>query len=239
MIALFIKLLLAHFIGDFLLQPKNWVENKEKNKHKSIYLYAHVGMHMLLILLVLQFRFDYFWAISFIPITHLLIDAWKLIFTNKKNARNLFFIDQFLHLAVIGLVSFAYFPDNEILSKFWSAEFTLFAVCLLFATFVSNIIMMVVLSKWTLTEENNRESSLEQAGKYIGILERSFIFLMIIANYPLGVGFLITAKSVFRYNDLTRAKDRRLTEYVLIGSLMSFGLAIVAGLGYKYFKQLL
>ena len=73
MIALFIKLLLAHFIGDFLLQPKNWVENKEKNKHKSIYLYAHVGMHMLLILLVLQFRFDYFWAILFIPITHLLI----------------------------------------------------------------------------------------------------------------------------------------------------------------------
>lgn len=239
MLELFLKLLLAHFIGDFLLQPKFWVENKEKNKHKSIYLYAHVGLHLLLILLVLQFRFDYFWAIIFIPITHLFIDAWKLNYTNKNNARKLFFIDQFLHLAAICLVSFTYFPNNELLSKIWSIEFTLFAVCLLFATFVSNIIMLVVLSKWNLIEENDTESSLEQAGKYIGLLERSFIFIMIIANYPLGVGFLITAKSVFRYNDLTRAKDRRLTEYVLIGSLLSFGLAIVAGLGYKYLKQLL
>lgn len=36
---LIIKLILAHFIGDFLLQPKSWVEEKEKLKAKSFKLY--------------------------------------------------------------------------------------------------------------------------------------------------------------------------------------------------------
>jgi hypothetical protein len=36
----FVKLLLAHLLGDFLLQPTLWVLDKEK-KHKSKYLYIH------------------------------------------------------------------------------------------------------------------------------------------------------------------------------------------------------
>ena len=49
-----------------------------------------------------------------------------------------------------------------------------------------------------------------------------------------GVGFLIAAKSVFRFGDLSKAKDRKLTEYILIGTLLSFGLAILFGLCYEY-----
>jgi len=45
---------------------------------------------------------------------------------------------------------------------------------------------------------------------------------------------LIAAKSVFRFGDLSRAKDRKLTEYILIGTFLSFGLAIAIGLGYLY-----
>jgi len=40
MILLF-KLLLAHLLGDFLLQPDSWVKAKEKNKLKAWQLYAH------------------------------------------------------------------------------------------------------------------------------------------------------------------------------------------------------
>jgi len=47
------------------------------------------------------------------------------------------------------------------------------------------------------------------------------------------IGFLIAAKSVFRFGDLSRAKDRKLTEYILIGTLLSFGFAILIGLLYK------
>ena len=33
-----IKLLLAHLIGDFIMQPTKWVLDKEHKKDKSIYL---------------------------------------------------------------------------------------------------------------------------------------------------------------------------------------------------------
>jgi len=52
-----------------------------------------------------------------------------------------------------------------------------------------------------------------------------------------GVGFLLTAKSVFRYGDLSESKNRKLTEYVLIGTLLSFSLAIIAGLVYSYYGR--
>ena len=38
----FIKLLLAHFIGDFLFQPKSWVVEKEKLKVRSFKFYIHL-----------------------------------------------------------------------------------------------------------------------------------------------------------------------------------------------------
>jgi hypothetical protein len=40
------------------------------------------------------------------------------------------------------------------------------------------------------------------------------------------VGFLLAAKSVFRFGDLKDDHDRMRTEYVLIGTLLSFGIAI-------------
>ena len=92
------------------------------------------------------------------------------------------------------------------------------------------------MSKWSL-EEDNSEDSLESAGKYIGILERLFVFILL--NQWSAIGLLIAAKSVFRFGDLSRAKDRKLTEYILIGTLISFGLAIFIGPVYQYLiKQL-
>jgi hypothetical protein len=44
------------------------------------------------------------------------------------------------------------------------------------------------------------------------------------------IGFLLAAKSIFRFGDLKEAKDRKLTEYVLIGTLLSFGIALLIGL---------
>jgi len=93
--------------------------------------------------------------------------------------------------------------------------------------------MRVLMGKWEL-EEDNTEKSLSQAGKYIGILERLFVFTFIVLNQWAAIGLLITAKSVFRFGDLSKAKDRKLTEYVLIGTLLSFGIAISTGLLYLW-----
>ena len=77
---------------------------------------------------------------------------------------------------------------------------------------------------------DGNEKSLNQAGKYIGILERIFVFIFVITGKWEGIGFLLAAKSVFRFGDLKESKDRKLTEYILIGTLLSFGIAIATGM---------
>ncbi|RZK17109.1 MAG: DUF3307 domain-containing protein, partial [Pedobacter sp.] len=47
-----IKLILAHLIGDFFLQPTSWVKDKERKKLKSAKLYLHVLVHVGLIFIV-------------------------------------------------------------------------------------------------------------------------------------------------------------------------------------------
>lgn len=168
--------------------------------------------------------------------SHLIIDWIKLSLEGKINTRILFLLDQLLHLVIISLVVFLNNPYKINFQKIYSTETLLFTLAILTVTFVTSILMKIIMSKWSL-EENKTDVSLENAGKYIGILERLFVFGFIVLNQWSAIGFLITAKSVFRFSDLSRAKDRKLTEYILIGTLISFGLAILVGLLYQYISK--
>jgi hypothetical protein len=64
--------------------------------------------------------------------------------------------------------------------------------------------------------------SLPKGGRLIGRLERAMILMLVIAGEPGGIGFLIAAKSLLRFNELARDHDRRVSEYVIIGTLASF-----------------
>jgi len=238
MIVLFIKLILSHFIGDFLLQPQKWVEHKEKYKHKSKYLYYHVLVHFLALLVVLQFDFNYWLGILIIILSHYIIDLLKLNLKTKTNARLLFGIDQLAHLILIAITVSIYKPYDLNLSSIYNPKFLLLITAILGVTIVSSIIMKVVISRWYF-KENNSRLSLENAGAFIGILERLFVFALIISHHWEGIGFLIAAKSVLRFSDLSKAKDRKLTEYILIGTLLSFGLAVIFGITYEYVLELI
>ena len=72
-----IKLILAHLIGDFLLQPTSWVKEKEKRKASSGKLYIHVLIHGALVLLLLWDLNRWCFAVS-LMLVHLLIDLIKL-----------------------------------------------------------------------------------------------------------------------------------------------------------------
>ena len=58
---IFIKLFLAHLIGDFILQSNKWVVDKELNKLKSKYLYFHVIIHFEPLNLVEKEEMDYYY----------------------------------------------------------------------------------------------------------------------------------------------------------------------------------
>ena len=232
MLAIFIKLILAHIIGDFLMQPAKWVNHKETYKHKSKFLYWHILVHLVALIIVLQADTKYWLGIIIIVVTHYIIDVIKLHLKPSINERVLFSLDQIAHLSIIALVVSIYEPYQLNINNLYTTSSLLFITSLLCVTVVSSILMKTIISKWSLEEDTNEES-LDNAGAYIGMLERLFVFAFIIMQYWEGIGFLLAAKSVFRFGDLSKAKDRKLTEYILIGTLISFGLAIITGILYN------
>ena len=231
---LLVKLLLAHIIGDFFLQPEKWVKEKEKKKLKSPKLYFHIIIHIAVLFIVL---WDVaLWAmILIIGGTHLIIDVLKLLIQKKKTKRLLFFIDQILHVLALIVIYYLYSDNTFSIESILTETNLLILVCLLFLTIPTSIIMKTIFSKWNISKLTENNESLKDAGKYIGILERLLVFIFIIVNHWEAVGFLITAKSVFRFGDLKESKHRKLTEYILIGTLISFGIAIIIGLLFKTF----
>ena len=229
-----IQLLLAHLLGDFFLQPTKWVEENERKKLKSVTLYIHVFVHVALTALLL-------WDVSSWPIviivgiSHFIIDGLKLSFQKKSTKRLFFLVDQLLHIFVI-LACFVFIHKKDHKFNFEITEHhVLLITCLLFLTVPVAVIMKTIFLKWNIAELTKNNESLTDAGKYIGILERILVFIFIVLNHWEAVGFLITAKSVFRFGDLKESKTRQLTEYILIGTLISFGFAILTGIAYIFF----
>ncbi|WP_316766250.1 DUF3307 domain-containing protein [Pedobacter frigiditerrae] len=221
-----LKLLLAHILGDFFLQPNSWVEEKEKKKLKSAKFYLHIAIHIALIFIVfLSFSV---WKIALVVgVLHGIIDALKLIFQNAKTKRIWFFVDQLLHIAVILTCWQYYYYATINLHFLQNTKFWLFLMGALFLTSPAAIFIRVIIAKWI---PESTTSSLQDAGKFIGIIERLLIYLFVCTNHFEAVGFLLAAKSIFRFGDLKEAHDIKLTEYVLIGTLLSFGIALIVAM---------
>lgn len=227
---LLIKLLLSHLLGDFVFQPSTWVAAKEEKKLKAWQLYVHVLIHGLL-LLAIVWNLNFILPALIIVVTHLAIDVLKLQLQKQSTKRLWFLIDQSLHVSVIVLVwcwieqptlNFDIFNDPNVL---------IFITALVFLTTPTSVIVKNTISKWTPTSALYPSAdSLENAGRYIGILERLFVFVFVVSNSWEGIGFLIAAKSIFRFGDLKESSDLKLTEYILIGTLLSFGIAFGIGL---------
>ena len=226
---LLIRLLLAHLAGDFLLQPDSWVKEKELRKYRSPKLYAHALLHGLLILLLV---WDLSFAVPalFIAATHLVIDLAKVSFQKPDRKVRWFIADQTLHVLVLVLVwyawkqpvlSFTHLPLDRIL---------LVVTAAVFLTSPASALIKMIISSWTPDTFYDVSTSLPDAGKIIGYLERLLVLTFILASHWEAVGFLLAAKSVFRFGNLKESHDRKLTEYVLIGTLLSFGLAIAVAL---------
>lgn len=230
---LLLKLLLAHLAGDFLLQPVRWVRDKEARKFRSPKLYLHALIHGVIAWLLV-------WDVSFwlpvviIIVTHYFIDLAKALFQKPANRTLWFVFDQVLHLLVISIIWLSW--DSLDLSVIHiSAEQLLIVItAIVFLTNPSSVIIKTIISQWTPDTFYSVSTSLPDAGKFIGYLERLLVLLFILFNHWEAVGFLLAAKSVFRFGNLKESNDRKLTEYVLIGTLLSFAIALAVSLIASY-----
>jgi hypothetical protein len=225
---LLIQFFLAHIIGDFFVQPGSWVRDKERNKLASVYLYIHVVIHFLLLLLLTAGRWR---QAGIIAVLHLLIDGAKLVIQKHNNRRRWFFIDQLLHLLVLVAVWAFTMHMNVDWTLLQNRNLLATVTGFLFLLTPTSFIIKTVISKWQPASITTfTGGSLENAGQLIGMIERLMVMTFILLGKWEGVGFMLAAKSVFRFGDLKEAKDMKLTEYVLIGTFLSFGLAIITGL---------
>jgi hypothetical protein len=125
------------------------------------------------------------------------------------------------------------------LENIFTDKLLLLLIFILVVTSVSVIIIRIVITQWNLKTKKGNYNSLAKAGRYIGVLERLFVFAFVVTNHWEAIGLFLAAKSVFRFGDLTSSKNRKLTEYILIETLLSFGITIFLGVLYLYFLNVL
>ncbi|MCF6224048.1 MAG: DUF3307 domain-containing protein [Flavobacteriaceae bacterium] len=231
LISILIRLLISHFLGDFLLQSKKGVKHKNKYKITSKYLYLHVLIHGILAY-VLVGQWTNFLLPIIVMILHYFIDLLKIY--QIKNVK-WFLVDQLLHvLSLFFLWIFFYNQQEIVFSQIVlltsSIKFWIVVLGYIFVLNPTAFMIYYLTKKWQDELGEVNEKGLTNAGKWIGILERILILTFILVNQFSAVGFLLAAKSIFRFGDLTQNKSRKLTEYVLIGTLLSFAIAIIIGL---------
>ena len=95
-----------------------------------------------------------------------------------------------------------------------------------FITAPAGILIGQLTKQWR--NEIAHAESLANAGKWIGIIERIIILIFVLYSQYSAIGLLIAAKSIIRFNEKDRPEIK--TEYLVIGTLMSMGLAIITGL---------
>lgn len=237
MMLFILKLLIAHFLGDFTLQPNKWIKKRNKNGIKSKHLYYHLLVHFtLLVLVYITELTTYFTGVLIIVLAHFLIDVAKIYASKREilSVFKLFIVDQFLHLLTLLLVCNYYFPFELNWQDVLTEKTFLILITTILIISVTPIVIKMFFQRWKNDMNFDGEESLKNAGLYIGIIERIFIVVFINMNFYEGIGYLLAAKSIFRFGDLTNSKDKKLTEYILLGTLLSFILAIVIGLSLKY-----
>lgn len=95
----------------------------------------------------------------------------------------------------------------------------------------SNIVIKYVLTKFDLllkNEDPTKKEDLERAGRFIGGLERVIILTLVLIGQYEAIGLLIASKSILRMKDSPAGVSQ--SEYVLAGTLLSFGIAVLIGI---------
>ena len=235
-----LRLITAHIIADFVLQKSSWADEIIKKSWGSRWLYIHSSIAAI-ITYILVWNFRAWWLLPFIFVSHVVIHGLK---ARLGNNLVFFILDQLCHLIVVllswlwisklGFSSIYHFSFLLITNvKFW--------ICLIAYASVfwpAGVLIGKITEPWRKDIESVFSSGLKKAGLWIGRLERVLVLTFILIHYYEAIGFLIAAKSILRYGELSKTEEKEVkmadiqkkTEYILIGTMFSFMVGIAIGL---------
>lgn len=222
--------LLAHVITDFYLQSDSFCAVKQEKGAHCWQMYVH-ALVAFIVSYLCSCSFSFWWAALVIGGSHLMLDCLKSKYSTLPWA---FFIDQIFHIIVIVSIVVAYCRVDTICMPGWlNVRYLLYAFGLLISLKPINIAMrefmnsaQIVVPSTLGKNTNTNTKELPNAGKWIGVIERLLTYIFVLIGIYEAIGFLIAAKSILRLND----KDVAKSEYVLVGTLLSFASAIVIGI---------
>jgi len=228
-----VKLICAHLCSDFIFQTDTINDGKRKLGVIGIgFQLLHSAIHA-----GIAYLFVSEWNGWIIPavvfVTHFMIDFVKC--KMKGNSLCTFLVDQFCHLMVIVVLWLLLYGNSDelsFMSSICSTNVWLIGTAYILMLKPSSILLSLFLDKWAPASPNTQ--SLPNAGQWIGYIERVLILTFVLIGSIEGVGFLLAAKSVFRFGELNKAKEIRTTEYVLIGTLASFTIAILTSIAVSH-----
>ena len=228
-VTLLLRLLSAHLLADFFLQSDKLCKAKnESGKTGAIAQLAHAFIHALSAYILLADWKN--WIIPLVIfVSHLIIDVLKSRLHGKGTVA--FLCDQSVHILVIVLLWWWLYADSTQACG-WLANVVsskqLWAVILAYLSITkpASVLISKFIRNWT-PSNNMQGQGMPRAGEWIGYIERVLILTFVITGNIEAVGFLLAAKSVFRFGDLNKAKEIKITEYVLLGTLASFTIALI------------
>jgi hypothetical protein len=241
---LVLTIVLAHLLGDFPLQTSKMAQRKGRNNRAY---FAHGAIHFLVLTLCIAVFVGlpllaslWFWILAaFYIVVHLGIDRAKqgLVRTGKlADSASVFIADQLLHVCTLILLAWLLTRPawSSLRLQFsWSpatGERVLeAAIVYVSVVFGGGYLIRYLTRRLTDGIENPEDTpeQVENAGMYIGWLERFLIVTAILVQSPSMVGLILAGKSIARFPEL---KAQRFAEYFLIGTLLSIAMAVLGGL---------
>ncbi|GAF02273.1 DUF3307 domain-containing protein [Saccharicrinis fermentans] len=222
-IKLILLLFIAHLLADFIFQTQAMSDKKGEKALTWNHIYHVLIVGVLSYIASLNIHF---WKAAILLMSlHLITDIAKSTIQLRYPLKNFFFWDQGIHMVIIISVAYAYWGNVTFLLDLKIKTLATIA-SFIFVTKPTNIIIgnILKISKIQISDSINKEDSLPNAGKLIGIIERLLVLSLILIGQFAAVGLILAAKSILRFNGTQKS------EYILIGTLLSFGFAVLAGI---------
>lgn len=231
--------LIGHILGEYYLQSPTLIE-KKNTSFKELMGHGLLYLLCLVILVLPIINQGIFMMILIITVVHLVVDYFmdclycKIRDPNKKEW--LYMIKQLVQILVIfmsvGMIVIFQQPIqyiniiNVYISKCSIDMLTFISWILVILIIIRPISISIRIFLKKYQPFNKADiSGVTNAGSLIGILERIFILMMLSVGQYSAIGFVLTAKSIARYNKIV--EDPQFSEYYLLGTLMSAILVII------------
>jgi hypothetical protein len=241
-----LSIYLGHLLTDFVFQTPRLVSLKRDGKWRGYGV--HALTHFLATLILTGFfvrgsalSVHTYFVLLALTVFHMLIDFTKIRLTLRgtiPDGTRAYLGDQLLHALTVILAAWLIAPGVSFheLTALAGATRNLpakfLAVPIVYVAVVFGGGYLIRYLTRTLAEGIKRHSQdksseqLQNAGLYIGWLERFLVITALLLQSPATIGLILTAKSIARYPEF---KSEHFAEYFLIGTLLSIAIAIAGG----------